>query len=470
MKRFLKNWSLLTVSSFIQQALGFFVLVKIARVLEPAIYGDYTLILTAIGIAQVVSSLGLRQIIIREIARFEDTTKNVAKKSFTLTLIAFIVTSISLIFYLLNVEKYNGGLIILFAIILLLSQVIWNIAEAFSFGKQEMQYSAIIGLAGTIIWFLIIFITPGKLLNLNLIILLLVIVQLIRSLTIVFWEWRNKYFNQILSPSRLIGSKELFMQSLPLYGSSLLSIPITQLPIIFLGNFSGRAEVGYYGLGNRLIVPLSIVSAHLLNAIYPILSKDFISDKKSFYTNCRRFFLAIFIIGLLVSCSVSLFGKEIVSILFGLKYEPAIKPFSIQALTALNFIMHSFLGTIFLATDKEKLMVKLSVFNGVFIGIANFWGAHYGAEGLALSTFCSLIVGFSFHWFFINKYKLIQINPSVIILLGGAYILMSAFTVYFLGFYVLWRIIIFLIFFVVISVYIVKNWSTSIKKILKSNT
>lgn len=468
MKKFVKNWSLLTVSSFIQQALGFFVLVKIARTLEPAVYGDYTLILTAVGIGQVISSLGLRQIIIREIARFENTTKNVAKKSLTLTLIAFIFTSLLLVIYLLYIENFNGSLIIFWGIILLLSQVIWNIAEAFSFGKQEMQYSASIGLAGTVIWFLIIFITPGKLLNLNLIILFFVIVQLIRALSFIFIEWRNKYFTQILSPSRLISSKELFMQSLPLYGSGLLTIPITQLPIIFLGNFSGKAEVGYYGIGNRLIVPLSIVSAHLLNAIYPILSKDFISDKESFYKNGRRFFLAIFIIGLLVSCSVSLFGKEIVSILFGLKYEPAIKPFSLQILISLNFIMHSFLGTIFLATDKERLMVKLSVFNGLFIGIANFWGAHYGAEGLALSTFCSLIVGFSFHWYFINKYKLIQINPAIILLLMSAYILMSAFTLYSLVFYIGWRILIFLIFLLVISFYIINNWKAGIKNILKS--
>jgi O-antigen/teichoic acid export membrane protein len=448
LKKFLKNWSLLTISSFIQQALQFFVLVKIARVLEPTGYGIYTIILTTVGIGQVISSLGLRQIIIREIARFEDTTKNVAIKSFSISLSAFLFTSVFLVLYLYYFERFNGTLILVLGVVLLLTQVIWNIAEAFSFGKQEMQYSASIGLIGTLIWFLIIFIIPSKSLNLDSVIGFYVLVQLIRALAFVFIEWRNKYFFQYHSPSKLISCKELLSQSLPLYGTSLLSIPITQLPILLLGIFSGKAEVAYYGIGNRLIVPLGMVSGHLL-------TKDFISDKETFYRNGRRFFLSIFIIGLFLSVSVSLFGKEIVHILFGSKYEAAINPFSIQMLAALNFIMLNYIGTIFLATNKERLMVKLSVFNGIVIGTANFLGAHYGADGLALSTFCSLIVGFSFHWYYINKYKLIRIGLSEFLILWTAYVVMSFVTLYFLNFYLGWKILIFLMIFSLMIFYVI---------------
>jgi O-antigen/teichoic acid export membrane protein len=455
LKKFLKNWSLLTISSFIQQALQFFVLVKIARVLEPTGYGIYTIILTTVGIGQVISSLGLRQIIIREIARFEDTTKNVAIKSFSISLSAFLFTSVFLVLYLYYFERFNGTLILVLGVVLLLTQVIWNIAEAFSFGKQEMQYSASIGLIGTLIWFLIIFIIPSKSLNLDSVIGFYVLVQLIRALAFVFIEWRNKYFFQYHSPSKLISCKELLSQSLPLYGTSLLSIPITQLPILLLGIFSGKAEVAYYGIGNRLIVPLGMVSGHLLTAIYPFLSKDFISDKETFYRNGRRFFLSIFIIGLFLSVSVSLFGKEIVHILFGSNYEAAINPFSIQMLAALNFIMLNYIGTIFLATNKERLMVKLSVFNGIVIGTANFLGAHYGADGLALSTFCSLIVGFSFHWYYINKYKLIRIGLSEFLILWTAYVVMSFVTLYFLNFYLGWKILIFLMIFSLMIFYVI---------------
>ncbi len=465
MKKFLKNWSLLTISSFIQQILGFFILVKIARILEPVAYGDYTLILTAVGIGQVITSLGLRQIIIREISRHEDTTKNVAIKSFSISISAFAFTSVLLVLYLYYFERFNGTLILVLGIVLLFTQVIWSIAEAFSFGKQEMQYSSSIGLMGTLIWFFIIFLIPSTSLNLNSIIFFYVLVQLIRAMVFVFIEWRNKYFSQSNKPSKLVSYKEILSQSLPLYGTNLLYIPISLLPILFLGNFCGKAEVAYYGIGNRLIVPLGMVAGHLLSAIYPILSKDFISDKESFYRNGRRFFLSMFIIGLFLSTSVSLFGKEIVSILFGLKYEAAIKPFSLQTLATLNFIMHSFLGTIFLATDKERLMVKLSVFNGIVIGIANFWGAHYGAEGLALSAFYSLIVGFSFHWYFINKYKLIQINLSIILLLGSSYILISALSIYSSDFYLWWKIFMFLIFLLMVSYYIIKNWGVSLVRI-----
>lgn len=466
MKKFIKNWTLLTVSSFIQQALGFFILVKIARVLEPSGYGVYTIILTTVGIGQVLSSLGLRQIIIREIARFEDTVKIVAKKTFFLTLSAFVGTSLLLIIYLYFFENLKDSLILVFATFLLLSQIIWNITEAFSFGKQEMQYSSFIGLISTIFWFLAIIIAPAAFLNLNTILTIYVLIQFGRALLFILMEWKNKYFAQIVSPSKIISYKELIAQSLPLYGSSLLTIPITQLPILFLGNFSGKAEVGYYGIGNRLIVPVGIVSAHLLNAIYPVFAKDFVHDKESFYRNGRRFFLAIFFIGLFLTTGISFFGKEIVSVLFGLRYENAIKPFSIQVLTSLNFTMHAFLGTIFLATNKEKLMIKLSIFSAITIGIANFFGSKYGAEGLALSSFYILIFSFAFHWYFVKKHKLIQINSTVISIFVTVYLIMSALSIYAFGIHIAWKILIFSIFFSFVLIYVIRNWGETIRVIL----
>jgi len=466
LKKFLKNWSLLTISSFIQQALQFFVLVKIARVLEPAGYGIYTIILTTVGIGQVVSSLGLRQIIIREIARFEDTTKIVAKKSFFLSINAFMLTSIGIVTYLYFFENLKEYIILFWGIALLLSQVIWNIAEAFSFGKQEMQYSSIIGLISAALWFLVIIISPTALLNITTIVVLYTLVQLIKALAIVFMEWKNKYFLANEVTSKIIGYKELLSHSLPLYGSSLLTIPITQLPILFLGSFSGKAEVGYFSIGNRLIAPLSIVTGHLLNAIYPIFSKDFISDKESFYKNGRRFFLAIFFAGLFLTIGISFFGKEIVTLLFGQKYVNAIKPFSVQVITSLNFTMHSFLGTIFLAANKENLVVKLSVFNAIVIGVANFYGTHFGAEGLALSSFFSLIIGFSFHWYFIRKYGLIKIRRSTMLILGAAYVVLGLLAIYLLEAHIVLRIVILLTFSALLVIYVFKKWGDTVKMML----
>ena len=65
----IQNWSLLTTASFIQTGLNFICLVRIARILLPADYGRYTFLITAVIIAEVIATLGLRNVSIREIAR-----------------------------------------------------------------------------------------------------------------------------------------------------------------------------------------------------------------------------------------------------------------------------------------------------------------------------------------------------------------------------------------------------------------
>jgi O-antigen/teichoic acid export membrane protein len=424
LKKFLKNWSILTVSNILQQGMGFLVLIRITRLLGPQNFGEYTIILTVTSIAQIVATLGLRQIVIREIARNEKLIRQIAIKIFKYLGLAFIMTAFLIDTYLKFIEKLDVILVI-FAIIVLLSQILWNFLEAFSFGRQEMQYSAIIGLIGSVLWIMTIYIIPFANFTLLLVMALFVCYQIFQAVAFLFIEWKNNYFKVSKENFNKVNPIELLKQSMAPYGTILLTLPITQIPILLLGTFSGKAAVAYYGIGNKLIVPITVVATNLLSAIYPILSKDFATNKDLFQKNGRRFFWGISLLGLLVTISLSLFSSEIVPLLFGDKYIPAIYSFAIQVMVALNLILHSYLGTIFLSTNNERLMVKLSVFNALIIGSINFVGAHYGSTGLAFSTWCGLIIGFSFHWYFINKYQLIKIQIFNIIGFGTLYVILS---------------------------------------------
>jgi len=76
MNTFIKNWSLLSVSSVVQQVASFFCMIRIARLLAPEGFGSYLLILTVVAVTTLVASLGLPQIITRIIARRGSVLKN----------------------------------------------------------------------------------------------------------------------------------------------------------------------------------------------------------------------------------------------------------------------------------------------------------------------------------------------------------------------------------------------------------
>ena len=53
-----------------------------------------------------------------------------------------------------------------------------------------------------------------------------------------------------------------------------------QVPILLLEDYSGSAEVVFYSVGNRFVLPITIVVATGLRAIFPFMTKLFQEDKE----------------------------------------------------------------------------------------------------------------------------------------------------------------------------------------------
>lgn len=136
MKKLLFNWSILTISNLIYQILIFAVLLKIAKILEPAQFGLFTIITTAVTIAQIFTSLGLQKVITREVSRETSSISKIAVISITPTLIAFAICTFILLIYLINIENISSLDILFFAGILLFGLTVWNYAEPLAFGIQ----------------------------------------------------------------------------------------------------------------------------------------------------------------------------------------------------------------------------------------------------------------------------------------------------------------------------------------------
>lgn len=424
-RKILRNWSLLTVSNVIQQGLGFLVLIPIARALELSEYGTFTLILTAVGIAQVFSSLAARMVVIREVARNGRNLSRIARKTLYLAIIGFFCTGAPLVAYLYAGEKIAGPAMLSMSVLLLLSQILWNYAEPLTFGKEQMQFSSIIGSAFAVIWAGLVFLAPGLILDLESLLFMYVLSQFARSLAYLFFIWRAEYFKDAAGapPDAAIGYRSILSQSLPLYFSGLLNVSITQLPILFLDANSGSVEVAYYGLGSKLSLPFILVCGNLVNAIFPLLSrlhKD--GDAAAFAWQLKRLFMAIWFLGLGFSFILSIFSADIIRLVFGAKFEAAAPVFAMLLWVTLNHLIHSCMGLVFLAADQEKLMVKLSVCNGLVTGIAAFAGSFQGASGLALGTFIGLILSYLIHWHYVRTLVAIPIGRFTLYGFYAAYL------------------------------------------------
>lgn len=444
MKKLLFNWSILTISNLIYQILIFAVLLKIAKILEPAQFGLFTIITTAVTIAQIFTSLGLQKVITREVSRETSSISKIAVISITPTLIAFAICTFILLIYLINIENISSLDILFFAGILLFGLTVWNYAEPLAFGIQEMNISAYLNIAGASVLFLFIYIFPLSESSFKVIITIYCSIFFVRSLVYLFIEWKKKYFARVIQQSNKMNSKDLVKRSLPFYWNLLLGIPTVQLPILFLSQLSGQTEVGFFSISNKLAMPLNLVASSLFVAIYPVLSKIYFDDEDRFRQKVKEIFEIMVICGVVVTLGLGLISKELVVFLLGKNYTPTIAVFSIQIWSALLLIILSFISVILSSTDNEKLLAKLSIFNAVLIGVFSLWGANFGALGLARSMWFGMLLGLIFHWYFIKIRIRIMLSKGFVAMLY-IFIVMSVITYLLIEVNLIFRIGLFII-------------------------
>ena len=140
----LRNFSFLASSNIIAQVLSMIATIKIARIFTTDDYGLFSIIIVNAGMLSTVSLLGLRNIVIRTIAR--DSSK---KKSILFSVIIFrsiFVLFVALLFIIIGVYvlEEKSSLFTILIIVFVFSQHLWDIIESVLFGEENMKPSSIL--------------------------------------------------------------------------------------------------------------------------------------------------------------------------------------------------------------------------------------------------------------------------------------------------------------------------------------
>lgn len=426
MKLFFRNWSLLTLSNVIFHGCNFISLIIIARIISPSNYGTFTVIITVVKIAQTFSSFGLQNVVIRLIARENNLVSAIAKNLIKPLITVNVFAIALLIYYLYRIESIFEPAYIILASVYLLSFSLWNYCEPLAFGLQNMKPTALLNSISAVILVLALFLIPTASWSFNSLLFVYIFINLAKSIFYLFSIINLGYFetkkNQYYHKTFFT---KILSESFPIYLTSLFTLPLTQLPIIFLSLNSTREEVGYLGISLKMSLPLSLITHNLFTAIYPELANLFTSNKFLFYSYIKKIFTLVFWLGAIFTFTLSIFSTEIVLIVLGENYRNSIPTLTVQAWNSLNYILHSFLGIIFIASDNEKLMVKLSFLNSLLIGSANYFGSMNNAETLSIYAWIAFLIGFSYHWYFINRAISIEWKRRFLILASVTFIAFS---------------------------------------------
>lgn len=402
--KILKNFSVLTLSNALSQFFFIFTSIKIARTLNPLTYGTYNLLQLNVSIFAVIASLGLRNIIIRNIARDKSVVKNVFYVALIIRIIGFLLSIILFCIYFFFNPHYD---VLLFVLIILsiLSNVLFDLFESVAFGLEKMEFSGIINLLNSFLWVLTIMLIPKNLLSLHLIFSIFVLLSFLKTVIYFFSIYKGDYikgfnFEPIEKDQIITFSKESF----PYYYLALFTLLSNQIPLLFLEYRSGIEQIGFFNIASKVLLPITLVLSTALAAIFPTLSRLFVTDYKLFIKNVKLIFTLISIFSITGAFGVTFFRQEVIHILYGEKYNNTSLVLGYQCWYIAVYSGVSLIGCILGAINKQKELSYLSIACTIIQVPILWYGSKFGAQYLSAAFLLATIINFILHIYVINLY------------------------------------------------------------------
>jgi O-antigen/teichoic acid export membrane protein len=404
-KSFIRNFSVLLSTNLLVSVIAMVTSIYIARVLSPVHYGEYSVILSVIGMFQVITSLGLSATVTREVARNQDKSKPIFKASIWAYSGGFFLAVFFLGVYLLFGTETNSDLMIVLMVLSLFAQSLWNLFECVAFGMQRMEYSGLINLILSCLLFVTYVVIPKEYISVELVLMVSVISQLFKDVLYYFYIKKKQLLTGEIYKnfSYRTNAVQMIKVSLPFLVMGCFSMLSNQMPILFLNANSGPEQVAYFNTANKLLLPIDLFITTAMTALFPNLSKLYHIDKEVYKAKIKKALTAIAILGVFGAITVSLFSTEIVSIIYGKSYRNTGLVMTYQCWFTIAFAFFCFFGSIFSSADKQKLLSYMSIAYAT-VSVPILWkGSHYGAEYLSLAFIITAMINMSYHWYFMQK-------------------------------------------------------------------
>ena len=405
-RRITFNFLSLMSAEVISKVLQIFIFIYLARTFGKDGFGIFSFGLSFAFIIVIIANFGLSALLVREISR----NKRLVSKYLSNALVSKIFLSIItffLTYVFLNIMDYPpetkivAYILVIFAIIQSFTDLFYSIFQAF----EKMYFDSIIKVLRMIILITLIYYAIKNDLGLvtsSLIFPITEIFILLIAATIVYTKFTKISFEFTYKFSKsLLKKSSLFCLTIGFVGI------YTYIDSVMLSKIRSTTEVGIYAAAANIIIALIFIPMMYGNAIYPVISRFFISSKSSLKYAYERSFKYMLILGLPISAGVYILSDKIISIVYGSEYFASVAVLSILSwylfLRFLNVVSGFTLASINKQSSRvlsQGIAVLINIIlNLIFI-------PKYGFIGAAIATVITEIAFFIIYMHFITKYGL----------------------------------------------------------------
>ena len=430
-QRVAKNTVVLGISQVITSILGFFLLIYIARYLGEVGFGKYSFAVSFTALFVIFADIGISNLIIRELARNKELTNeyltNVSLIKLLLSFLAFgfIVLTINLMDY----PRDTTYAVYLFGVYMILTSFALTFRAIFQ-AFERMEYDAVVMVIEKIILIpLVLFVlfSGYGLIELAYVYVFAGIVDVTLSFSIVLIK--------IAKPKPTTNFslwKTLIVGSIPFGLNALFGVLFFRIDTVMLSVLKDDAAVGIYNAAYVPLLAIGFIPSAFIAAIYPVMSRYFVSSKDTLetFTSLSSKYMAI--IGFPIAMGCFILADKLIALFYAGQFSASIIAFQILAFFIPLRWVSSITGTLLTSMNRQSIRttcVGLSalfniVLNAVMIPYLSYIGA-------SIATVLSEVLLYFVFIYFINKhYKKLDLHRHFIKPLLAS-LMMGGFVFYF---------------------------------------
>jgi O-antigen/teichoic acid export membrane protein len=395
-----KNFSFLLTAQIVYKVFAFFTYILIARYLGVMNFGQFSFVLSLVGLFTVAADFGLNELLIRDIAgRPKDLKQeyinNVLSLKLTLSVLTYlIVCVISLIISggtNIKIAVLVFGLCLVVDSFTIFFRSIFRLFERMEFEALSLVVEAVLKFVFVLV--VLKFFKAG-ILNIAgafLITSLTVAVATLIPVNLKFTGLRVRIGRMFVT--------DLLKKALPFAFLAFFGVINFKIAVIIISLFKGNTPAGLFSAANKLIEPILVVPVVASVSLFPVVSRLY---KESQHVKLallfKRSLKILFLTGISIVIMVNIFAEKIILIVFGSEYLDSVIALRLLSLSLVPFFLKFFLERFILVLNRPKIIISgylISVFIIIFMSflLINIMG--YAGVIMALILSESFIIAYN---------------------------------------------------------------------------
>ena len=423
-------YKILSESTRILPALLF---IYIARKLGDKDFGKLSFAYSFTGICFIAADFGLSTILIRNVSRQKELTKEYVGNILALKIVlSFICISVIGLFILFT--DYPDDVITLLVIFsgVMFFRSLIDFFSAVLNAHERMDIDALLKGTNHIFLFLsgIVILAVGfGLFGLANVFLVVYSISSITGFYIVCVS-----IVKIHPCFDLMFWKYIFRESLPLALTVIFTVVYFKIDVVMLSLIrENNSEIGWYSAAMRLVELIGVIPALVVSALFPIVSglhRESIDSLRKVYQTSFRYLV---VIALPIAVGTLLLSEHLIYTIYGEEYVKTIPALKILSLALIFIFVNYILMNILVAVDRQMtnaIMAGTCVLVNIVLNMCLI--PHYGYLGAGTATVMTEIVLFALGLYYVAKYickiKIVAVvsKPLISVAIMGTFIVWTS--------------------------------------------